>query len=461
MTAAMRAVAPRRTDGPRWLRWALIRDGRIEKEAVFGPDRPLTIGVDGDLPGGGKARPLIAHRDGEGWVVVAAPGLRGRTDEGDLEALSDGGQREVRLTDSARARLELGGLSLLVQMVDRPPAKLVPQLPVSLRGGLLSGADWWFTSFVAASFCLHIGVVMFLLEADWPVETSLVPQRHARVIFEEPGDEPIDPPEMDGEDGEPIADNRDGEDADDPSERDSERTDDRPRRADRRPSPSTADESSPSLDADAIARSTAEHMLIGVEEGLRTGAIANVLADGAETERAEDIFGVVEGTEVASGPPGPLVERDGREASANATRGIGALDRRGDGDGYRREGDAIEEQVVEVPRGAPPALGPPQVDDPIFDPRELFNRLRGRMSAVRRCYDNVLSHGNPDAAGRVTISMQVMPAGNLSNVHAATNNTGSDPLGACIVRSLSSVRVPSGPDLPVTVEFPIVLARQN
>lgn len=452
MTAVMRAVRPDASAGPRWLRWAVVSDGRIVREAVSPPDRAVTLGADGDVPGSGRSRTLLAHVDGR-WVLRATPGLRGRTEAGPVD-----GARDVPLSDAARARLELpGGAVLLVQVVARPPAKLRPQLPASLVGGLWSGADWWFTSFVAASFCLHLGVVAYLLEADWPIDTQLVPDRYAEVIFPETFEPPDDrdTPEMDEGEGDEIAENEadEGDEADSdapPSER----------RADRRPSrPSNDASSAPTIDADAIGRQVAEQLLIaGIAPGSANSAF-DALRDGASTESAASVFDVVEGTGVATNDVGVLHEHDGTATANNTTRGLGDLGPRGVR-GAQEEGRPIEEVVVNVPRGVP-TFGPPEPDDPHFDVRELIQRLRGRMPAVRRCYDHVLTHGDPDAAGRITLEMQVMPPGHLAGVRAAENSTGSDALGACIVRAVQTVRVTRGPEYPTMVDFPIVLARQN
>jgi hypothetical protein len=53
MTRAMRAVPSH--PGPRYLRWALVKDARIVREAVWAPDRVLTVG--GDVPSAEVSEP--------------------------------------------------------------------------------------------------------------------------------------------------------------------------------------------------------------------------------------------------------------------------------------------------------------------------------------------------------------------------------------------------------------------
>ncbi|MBX3274143.1 MAG: AgmX/PglI C-terminal domain-containing protein [Sandaracinaceae bacterium] len=463
MTRAMRASALRvsgTASGPRWLRFALVRDGRVEHEETVPPERTITLGEAGDVPATGPQRTLLSHSGGA-WMVAADEAVTGQSDAGPLD-----GTRAVRLGPSGRARLALaGGAAVLVQVVDRPIERRPAPLPPGLVGGLLSGTDWWFTSFVAVSFCLHLGVIAYLLDADWPVESALVPVRFATTIFIEPP--PPDErrtPEVES-DTESVADRaaddaRDGEpgepsDRADPHERSE-------RHADARRPPS-ARPTAPSLDPDAIARSVVEQLLLGTSRGPSLASAFDALRDGAATERSAEVFDVVEGTAVASSDPGVLRPRDGRESSESATRDLGQLARRpGDGMARQPEGRPIREVEVVRPANAPrPIFGTPEPGDPDFQVAELIQRLRGRMPAVQRCYDHALTHESPTLAGRITLSMQVMPPGHLAGVRAADNSTGSEALGACIVRAVQTVRVTRGPERPVTVDFPIVLARQG
>lgn len=464
MTAVMRAMRPATPGGPRWLRWALIRDGRIVREEVRAPDRPLTVGAAGDcdvpLPGASFERRAVVAFDGA-WSLAVAPGWRGRLREGGLDGLGELGRdgwRTIALADDARGRIALGGdLALLVQLVDRPPAKTTPHLPASIRGGLMKDADWWFTAFITASFFVHFAVLAVLAEMDWPIDTSVVvPDRVAVTIFP-PTPEPIDPPEMarevDADDA--VADADDGDATpDEPSD-----ATPRPRRiADTSvPSPGDAEATDPSLVAEREAR-RAEQLLIGALMG--EGAMQDLLHRGAPTERQADVFAATNGTTVASNDAGRMDERQGGcgEECMRRRRGIGTLDRRG-GTGPIGEGVPIEERVI--PRVTTPGFDdPPPPEGPGgFDPRELHNALRGRMTAIRRCYEHEITQSDPNLAGRITLVMTVVPVGTVSNVHGEDNTTGSSSLEACAVRAVQTVRVRTGPEMAVTVRYPVVFAR--
>ena len=115
-----------------------------------------------------------------------------------------GGFRELKLEGEGRAKVVIGDVSVLVQLVDRPPARSKPQLPSSLKRGLMGGTDWTFSSFVAASFLLHFALVVFVVEADWPVERQLIPSRHVEWIIAPPPPPDDAPTIADAED--PVAD---------------------------------------------------------------------------------------------------------------------------------------------------------------------------------------------------------------------------------------------------------------
>ena len=461
MTAVMRAVAPK-TAGPRWIRFALVEQGRIVDERVRGPEHAITVGSlhDVDVPCASLAgaHELLVHRGGK-WVLRLAPGLTGKVREGALEELAGppaaDGWRELELSDDARARIDLGGNALLIQLVDRPPARLKPQLPTSLAGGVMEGADWWFTAFVASSFFIHFGLVAFLSEADWPIERALIPGRYVEAIFPPP-DEPIDPPPMRTPEDQTVADNSatDTESTDAPSDRHST-----PRPTDTsRTSHESAGEGDPTLaDANARDAATASLLMLGVIGN--DGSAFDALRDGPPLGDSARIFEAVDGAApLASNEGGQLHERNRMGAGGPVRRDLGTLARHGNGNGPADEGTVVETIVRRPIIGFPPPEDPPF--DPTFDQRELVRAIRARMPAIRSCYEHELMQ-NPDLSGRLLMAMRVMPVGTVAGVHASENTTGSTGLAGCASRSLANVRVRQGPEAPVEVEYPIVFSRQN
>lgn len=465
MTAAMRAARPP-IAGPRHLRWARLQDGRIVEEHVIDPSRAFTVGPDGDLEWAvlNRKRPLLVPR-GETWTLRVGPELRGKAHAGTVQQLAEGaprgddGWREVTLPRDARLRLELDDVVLLVQLVDPPVERQARPLPAGMQRGVLAGTDWWFASFVACSFVLHFGVVSYLSQADFPIERALLPSEYFVVpIYADPEPPPDD--DVPAEDLDP-----DGEEVtDDAEEQLADNRNDVPR-----PSPvrhsTPGDATDPTLNHDEIAIEAGRAAVNDVL-GALTGAMGDVVNDiqnGQEYRPAEEIIAGVTHNAPTGRRPGELEERDTFGGGAppcggdTGIRCLGVNGRRHVGPAVG--GDEIVETVVRPPHVTSP--GGPEVWDPPpgWNRQELVRALRSRMRAIQACYERELTHGNPDLAGRLTLSMTVMPAGLLSEVQAAENTTGSTTLAGCAVRIVRGIRLRSAPDSPVDAEFPVVFAR--
>lgn len=178
MTAMMRAVqAP---SGPRILRVALVSSGRIVAERTIERGERVTVGSREDctfvLPEGTGRRLAVFEPRGAAWELHVAPGMHGRVamDDVVVDLTSLPGPR-LRLTESARGRVTIGDTTLLFQHVARAPASPRPQLPLSVKQGLIAQIDWPLTVLVALSFLLHFGLVggMYSDWADPAVDTDV------------------------------------------------------------------------------------------------------------------------------------------------------------------------------------------------------------------------------------------------------------------------------------------------
>ena len=167
MTAVMRSV---QLDGPRRLRVALVRAGRVVDELSLehgevrvGPSERSTLVVP-SLPAPGFT---LLGRRGAHWVLTLRAGVSGRVVTAgallELPAQSPGGG-ELLLDADARGRILLGDATVLFQLVPCPPRAARPQLPSSvLRAQQL---DWPTTMVAGFSFFLHFGAVGSVY-ADW------------------------------------------------------------------------------------------------------------------------------------------------------------------------------------------------------------------------------------------------------------------------------------------------------
>lgn len=452
MTAAMRAVratVPVET----WARVAIVRDGTIVEQRWIAPGDALTWGrteradvVVASAPH--DVAPLITW-DEDAHTIVVDAAITGRVSSRGQVLELRGDARRVSLEQGARARLVLGGASeLLVEMTPRPPRPRRAPLPRSAIGAL--GLDERFTAIAVASLVLHATVVTVLAERDWPAPSGTIESRIASVVFVE---EPM-PPVPD----EIVARTTDGPPSDDVGEGDADAPSIPTPRAPGTPRPSAP--SRESLDAMRAEIATRVDAMLGaIGEG---GAMGNLLRDGAPLASEADVMGLVRGDEHAALAPraGDVpAMRDGAgiEALARGCEGCGDIAVHRVGPVREGEGPPREERPVQV-------SAQPIEDDgprPGFDPRALARAMRGRMGAVRACYERAL-RDEPTLAGRIDVDVQVERVGTLSDVHVREGSIGDAAFHGCVERAVRAVRLPSGPeDGPASVSFPFVFAPQG
>lgn len=165
MTAVMRAAGMPRA---RVLRVGVVRDGRMIEERVVAGEA-LTVGpgerADLVVPAGDLSRRhRLLERRGGSWWLAPAPGTRARvaSSDGVLELTGDSPPHE--LDSDARGKVIIGGTTLLFQIVPAPPVRPRPQLPLSVMRR--ETGDWGTTIIAALSFLLHFGI-MGVLFSDW------------------------------------------------------------------------------------------------------------------------------------------------------------------------------------------------------------------------------------------------------------------------------------------------------
>ena len=328
-----------------------------------------------------------------------------------------------------------------------------PQLPAAARGGFVKGIDWVYTAFIVFSFMAHFGFVIYLENADWPIDKGIseIPDSMARLIFSEPPP----PPEPDPE---PST---------DPT---TEAVAEGPTKAEPSHSRSSApDENSGNRDAsnaEARARMTeeaaasAEALLVGAlgDEG---GALADVLAGGAVTGNAAEVLAQAAGVGVAAdGTGGQLRTRSGGGTGTGAG-GLGGLARAGGAEAgqARQEGEIIRERVIRGRIGLEDGDAVGGTGD--FDPSIVVRTIRTRLRAIQACYEQRL-RVNPTLAGKVTVQFTIEQSGTVSAARAAENTTGDAGVADCVVNTVRRFRFNPGPENgSVQFAYPFVFAPQN
>lgn len=462
MTMAMQAVQSRPI-GPKVLRIGLIQGDKIIEERIIRKRETVTVGSSEKnhfvvSAGGLSSRFELFQIVGTDYILNFTDQMRGRVGlAGGVKVLDElrksGGARkangyyQVKLTDNSRGKVEIGDTTLLFQFVVPPPVQPRPQLPAAVVGGFIAGIDWLFTAFVMFSFMTHFGFIIYLENADWPMEPGIatVPDRVAELIFNEP--EP--PEEVEAEVFE------EGEEVAEVAEETGPATP--------RPDPTsgsgqqTADNSARLAVEEAQAR--VEQMLLGALGGAE-GAFADVLAGGAVTGNAEDVMATAEGVGVATNAEGgTLRERGGGGRVGSATSGLGGLRAREGAGDSQQEGEQVVERVIRG-RVASGALES-ESGSGAFDPSIVTRLIRQRIRAIQTCYERELRN-NPTLAGRVLVQFTIQQTGSVSGANARENSTGSPAVADCVVTTISRFRFTPGPEGgSVTFAYPFVFAPQN
>lgn len=205
LTTAMRAARWR--SNARVFRIARRVEGRIVDERVHDARCEISVGPTLDAT---FVTPEASHTmrvlrsTPEKRVLELHDGMRGRivTDRGliDLADAFHRGVRTIDLDDEARGRIELCGVTMLVQIVEPPPPKTRAQLPITVRAA--ANMDWKFATLAAFSFLAHFAFAA-AVDGDWfdpsvddgAEAAQLVETTTARpnVALEQPPDPTTDP----------------------------------------------------------------------------------------------------------------------------------------------------------------------------------------------------------------------------------------------------------------------------
>ena len=453
MTTAMAAAGRRVGKGgrARQLRVAVVGDGRITDERTLLDPGLVAVAHSAAgvslSPNGSDGDVLFEQRAGR-FVLHLVSGLEGRFATAgcvtNLQAVRERGVTELHLGADARGRVSMGGSIFLFQVEPARPRPSRPQLPVSVRNGFVGAIDWFFTSSLALSLNGFFFALVFFYGADWPIETAIaaVPAVYADLVFE-----PVTPPEQPVESQAPVLPNQEATAS---SGEHGVPTPRPPRPQPRTPSPSRSE---PTLDPSEVARQ-ATLLLIGVMD--QNGSVLDELLLGAPTTNAEDVFASVDSATVASN--GDTAFRPRGSATGTTHGGLRNL-RQAPAGGFQSEGPAA------IERGPTIRVGPDGPDEPIacdtFDGRAVSRAVRGRLSAARACYEHEIG-SHPSLAGIIRIEFTLATMGNVTDVDVVENTTGSQSLGACVVRTMRLLRMaPGDGECSATYVYPIVFALQE
>jgi TonB family protein len=470
MTMAMQAVNIPQV-GPKVLRIGVIQGGKIIEERIVRKRETVTVGSSerNHFVVGAQGMPArfeLFQLVGNDYILNFTEQMSGRVGlpagvqtldqlRSTGAARNAGSYWQVKLNDSARGKVVIGDITLLFQFVTPPPVQPRPQLPAAARGGFAKSIDWMFTAFVMFSFMSHFGFVVYLENADWPIDEGInvIPEQFADLILVE--DKPPEPEPDDAADETAPAEETKAET---PAPSKGEQNEPK---GEKTPGDSAAEQAEI---ADTTARmaeeaaAAAEALLLGAL-GSSGGALADVLAGGAVTGNAEDVLAQAAGVGVASGSAGGTLRTRAGGGSGTGASGLGTLAAAGGGGKAVGEGGAITEKTVK---------GTIKMNDGEdiggtgeFDSKLVTAEVKKRLRAIQICYEQQLRR-DPSLQGKVTVEFTIEQSGTVSRATATDNSTNDPAVADCVVSTVKRFRFNPGPEGgSVTFSYPFVFAPQS
>jgi outer membrane biosynthesis protein TonB len=472
MTMAMQAVQVKPT-GPKVLRIGIIQAGKIVEERVIRKRETVSVGSSEKnhfvvLGDGVPSRFELFQLVGNDYILNFTESMSGRVGlPGGVQDLvqlrtsgaarNAGSYFQVKINDNSRGKVVIGNVTLLFQFVTPPPVQPRPQLPAAARAGFVRSIDWVFTAFMVFTFMSMFGFIVYLENADWPIDDGLaaVPEDIAKMIFEEPP-----PPVEETPQEEAPAEEGPEEVAEAPAPK----KESAPAK-EQAPGPEKSGPSAEQAVADQTARiaeeaaQAAEALIVGALSSTAGGALADVLAGGAVTGNAQDILSQAMGVGVAKSSSGGDLRTRSGGGSGSGQGGLGGLAKKEGTTGAVGEGGAVAERTV---RGS---VRTEDIEDQggsgDFDADTVVRAIKIKLGAIKACYEQGLKK-NPSLAGKVTVEFTIQQVGTLTGVKAKENTLGDAEVAACIVGRIASIRFNPGPEGgSVAFSYPFVFSPQN
>jgi len=345
------------------------------------------------------------------------------------------GAYQIRLTEDSRGKVVVGETTFLFQFVAPPPIQPKPQLPVSVTRGATS-IDWPTTMIAAFSFLIHFSAIGSIYSewfdpvVDYDVNVSNLLENVKSLPPPPPVEEPTDQP--------------------------TETPDTKAQEAPKAAAPA-AKGGGPGKGAMSQAQAAALSNALDQMEMATLGALA-----GAGPATA----GVLKTGEV---PTGAL----DAAARSSAGVGVGGLSL-GGGGGAIRPGAAGgglgsigsttagggngtgAAEVVKGPRGNA-NTGPTSNSGGIVS--NAARVVAGMRAGFRNCYNRALAQ-NPDAEGRIGLSIRVGPGGEVQGVSAAPSGNLPDSVVSCVKARAQAAQFDPPQGGLAVIQVPVTFVKQ-
>ena len=444
MTAPQAIAEPAASDTSnrrerRILRVGIIHDRRIVEERLLARTGDVTIGTSprstfivpwDDAPARWR---LFEERGGRRFLHLAA-GMTARIADGTNVTSVDGGAagaaRAITLSDRARGKVTIGDTSVLFQLLRPPAPQPRPQLPISVRHRITDGIDRFFAAVVAFTLLLHVVLVVYLRQVDWPRRPDIeaIPDRfiHQIVRVPRPAPAPVAAPMI---------------------------ADATPKPAPRRPTPAAPAQRPASPDPKTREKIEAELRQMGLLRVLPalgvdgSSPITDVLGGGAVDRSLDEALKNVGGIAIARNDTLNGLQRPGGHGRIATPQDL----RLGPGiEGARATGPVAERDVASRLK-----VDRPVIEGGRADLESITREIRGRRKAIAACYERALK-ARPTLAGKLVVRFAITAAGTISTVDIDDDTLGAPEVGACVRAIVSRWRFAPPAEAPVELSFPFV-----
>ncbi|HEY4188106.1 MAG TPA: AgmX/PglI C-terminal domain-containing protein [Polyangia bacterium] len=450
---------------PKILRIGIIQGGRIVEERLVRKRENITIGQSAKnmfvVPSDVLPRHwLLFEVSGNNYIAHFSEGMDARIAVGSeiisLAQLRQAGKIQRKgpsfvlpLDERSRGKIVLGDMTILFQFVTPPPPQPRPQLPASVRGSLTSGMDWFFATIAGASFLLHLLLVIYLRNVDWPRKPDIeeIPDRFVKMVAQPKKEEPK------------KEEKKTEEKAEDKKEEKAEKK--KPEEKKAAPPKHELTEAEKAKQAEDRARAEAERRARLAEQVRSTGllkllgakadgggSLADVLGRGDVDRDQEKAFQGIGGVGVASSDAALRGIKSGGSGSGRVASVGGLRGGAGIAGGETGVGPS-EKKVSGVVKSEAPAV------DGELDPSVVSKEVRSRLGAIKACYERALKR-NPTLSGKIVVHWTITAAGTVSGIDVENDTLGDSEVANCIKSLVARWRFPAPAGGSVEVSFPFV-----
>ncbi|MDB4983659.1 MAG: hypothetical protein JWM82_4411, partial [Myxococcales bacterium] len=439
---------PSTTSSRRHLRIALIAGKRIVEERVLRDARAVTLGASARstfiLPPDALARPWRLFEERRGCLVLRlSPTMTARIagDDGvtSVDAAADSeAVRTIELSTNARGKASLGDTTILFQRVRPPALHARPQLPSSIRRHVLAELDGTFTAFATASLLLHLTMVIYLKQVDWPRRPAIdeVPDRFIHDVQRRPlPTPPTTRPEPTQAAHAPHA---------KPARAEADVHEGHDEAHAEKPAPTAAERHA------ALEKQVQKMGFIAYigARGDGPSPITDLLRSGNADQPVEDALKGVSGVSVAQSDQLRNLPRlgagGGKVATPAGLRIAGNIAVAGPA------GPTLERGVRTSLR-----VDEPTVEDGRADAAAIAREIRARRKAVSACYERALKQ-QPTLAGKLVVRFSLSAAGTVTSVDIDEDTLGAPDVAACVRATALRWRFPALAEGPAALSFPFV-----